>query len=268
MKYLFLFVLFIFSQWAQASSCCGGGSSSSMIITGDNRQEWNLGMSYRNDLGQTDNEGWATFHGEKIKDQQQSLSFQYNRLVLDQLQLAAKTSIIQKVMQKQGREETANGLGDLDIQASYEFLPEYTYSPIKPRGFVYSKLTIPNSQSLYDSNSAIFSDVRGTGLYSFSLGTFFIKKFSSSTFKFGAEGQHFFGKSFDQTQLNDYNKIILPLGYTYALDPIPLSIGMNSTWNYQTEKKISGITNRTSSHEYFWELGTFVNWSVNRNETW
>lgn len=268
MKYLLICLIILFPQLVHASSCCGGGSSSSMIITGDNRQEWNLGVSYRNDLGQTDNFGWATFHDDKIKDHQNAINFQYQRQLYEQFQLAAKTSLIQKTLQKQGRSETRNGLGDLDLQASFEFLPEYTYSLLKPRGFIYSKLTIPNSRSLYDSNSAVFSDVRGSGLYSLSLGTFFLKKIASSSFKIGLEGQHLFGRTFNQNHLSDYNKLIIPLGYTYAFDPTPLSIGFNSTWNYQTEKKLTGEITSISSKEYFWELGTFLNWSINREETW
>lgn len=269
MKYFSLFIFTIlFSRLAYSSSCCGGGSSSSMIITGDNRQEWNLGISHRNDLGQTDGDGWASFHDERIVDQQNSINFQFQRQLYDQFQLAAKTSLVQKVMKKQGRKETTSGLGDLDLQGSYEFLPEYTYSLLKPRGFIYTKFTIPNSKSLYNSQSDIFSDVRGSGLYSLSLGTFFLKKIANSSYKAGIEGQHFFGRTFSQGQLSDYNKLIIPLGYTYALDPLPFSIGINSTWNYLSEKKLSGEFASTSSKEYFWELGAFVNWSVNREEAW
>ena len=100
-----------------ASSCCGGGSSSSMIITGDNQQEWSAGFSYRDDLGQTDDSGWATFNGDKVKDQQSSFNLQYQRQIGDQFQLATKTSLIQKSMQKQGRDEQNRGLGDIDLQA-------------------------------------------------------------------------------------------------------------------------------------------------------
>ncbi len=268
MKFIFLLTFILSSQVLHASSCCGGGSSSSLIITGDNIEEWNLGMSYRNDLGQTDNLGWASFHNDGITDHQSALNFQYQRQIIEQFQLAAKSSLIQKTIEKQNRKEVKNGLGDLELQASFEFLPEFTYSAYKPRGFVYSKLSIPNSRSLYDSKSAIYSDVRGSGLYSISIGSFFLKRFASTTLKAGLEAQHLFGRSFDQSHLNDYNKIILPLGITYSFDPMPISLGFNSTWNYQTKKQLTGEINTTSSKEYFWELGTFINWTVNREETW
>lgn len=260
------FVLFSFSSWA--SSCCGGGSASSMIIVGDNIQELNIGFGYRNDLGQTDSEGWASFHDNRTKDQQSSLSIQYQRMLLDQFQLGGKISFIDKNLRKQGRVENKSGPGDLEIQGTWEFLPERTYSQIKPRGFLYSKVSIPNSKSLYDSHSVIYSDVRGSGLYTASLGTFFLKRLSLVTLKAGAEVQHLFGRTFSEGTLSDYNKLIVPLGATYSFDPTPLSWGINSTWNYQTSKKFSGSASSISAKEYFWEIGTFVNWTVSREETW
>ena len=121
---------------------------------------------------------------------------------------------------------------------------------------------------MYNSHSAIFSDVRGNGLYAISAGSFFLKKISSSTFKAGSEFQHLFGRQFDQGKLSDYNKVIIPLGYTYDLDPLPLSVGLNSTWNYQTNKKLNGTLSSTSAKEYFWEMGAFLNWTKSREETW
>jgi|GEM_PF-750863 len=268
MKSLFLITFFFFSISSWGSSCCGGGSSSSMIITGDNVQELNIGFGHRNDLGQTDSAGWASFHDSRTKDQQSSLSIQYQRMLQDQLQLGGKISFIDKNLRKQGRVENKSGPGDFEVQGTWEFLPERTYSFIKPRGFLYSKFSLPNSKSLYDSHSVIYSDVRGSGLYTASLGTFFLKRFSLMTLKAGAEVQHLFGRTFSEGKLDDYNKFILPLGATYSFDPAPISWGLNSTWNYQTKKKFSGTVNSVSAKEYFWEIGTFINWTVNREETW
>lgn len=267
MKYLFA-LIFLLPLTIQASSCCGGGSASSMIITGDNAREFNLGYSYRNDLGQTDRSGWASFHDERTKDQQTALNLQYQSMIEDQFQMAGKISLINKSVRKQGRVENKSGLGDLELQGTYEFLPERTYSIIKPRGFLYSKFGIPNSRSLYDSKSVLFSDVRGSGLYNISLGTFFLKRLSVTTLKAGLEFQHFFGRTFQEGKLSDYDKVIVPLGATYAFDPVPLSVGINSTWNYQTEKNFTGSITSRSEKEYFWETGIFLNWSANREETW
>ena len=268
MKIIFLAILFsVYNLKAMAGSCCGGGSSSSLILIGDNRQEYSLGLSYRDDLGQTDNYGWATFHNDKTVDQQTTFNFQFQRLVSDRFQAAMKSSLIQKDITKQNRHESTSGMGDIDLQATYEFLPEFTYSALKPRGFTYLKLTMPTSKSLYNSDSPLYSDVRGTGLYSLSAGVFFIKHISAFTIKTAIEEQHFFGKEFSTLTIKDYNKLIIPLGLSYAFDPAPLSFGTGATWSYQTKKTFTGSISGAANKEYFWELNAFTNWIIDREST-
>ena len=268
MNKLITTIFFIFINFkVMAGSCCGGGSSSSLILVGDNQQEYSLGLTYRDDLGQTDNDGWAAFHNDKTVDQQTNFNFQYQRLVTDHFQAAIKSSLVQKDITKQNRHETTSGMGDIDLQATYEFLPEYTYSAIKPRGFTYLKLTMPTSKSLYNSDSPLYSDVRGTGLYSLSAGVFFIKHISAFTVKSAIEGQHFFGKGFSTTTVEDYNKLIIPLGLSYAFDPAPISIGTGATWSYQTKKTFTGSISGMADKEYFWELNFFSNWIIDREST-
>lgn len=256
--------LFFLSDKLFAGSCCGGGSSSSLILTGDNVQEYSLGLVYRNDLGQTDNGGWASFHNDQTTDRQMVFNLQFQRQMAEYWQLAIKSSFIQKDLEKQNRREKTSGAGDVDFQGTYEFLPEFTYSAWKPRGFGYLKLSIPTSNSLYDSTSPIYSDVRGTGLYSLSTGVFFIKHISDLTLKSAFEWQHFLGKHFAQTTILDYDKLVVPLGVSYGLDPKPIAIGAGATWSYQTKKKFTGTISGSANPEYFWELNAFANWIVSR----
>lgn len=261
----YILFLIIFSK-LYASSCCGGGSSSSMIITGDNRAELSLGYSYRNDVGQTDTSGNAYFNNSAITDQKQTINLQAQYQVSEYTQLATKTSFVEKELNKSGLNESNMGLGDIDLQATYEYLPEFTYHPIKPRGFIYFKSTIPTSKSLYNSESSIKSDVRGTGLYSIGLGNFFIKKFDNWTIKFTSEWNHFFGRNYKDLALSDYDKLIIPIGVSHSFDNSDFTIGFTDSFSYQTSKTLSGMNNSTSASEYFWELNTFINYSLNRNQ--
>lgn len=265
MRIFFIFnIILLLTSNLYAASCCGGGSSSSLILVGDNVQEYSLGLSARNDLGQTDSVGWSTFHNDSVIDRQNAFNFQLQRQVTERFQLAFKSGVVEKNIQKQNRHEKTTGLSDIDLQATYEILPEYTYSPWKPRGFLYHKISIPMSKSLYDSRSSIFSDVRGSGLYSASLGIFFIKNISNFTLKTTIEWQHFFGKDFTNTSLQDYDKFMLPLGLSYALASVPIAVGAGANWSYQTPKRFQGAVSGTSDKEYFWELNSFVNWVVTR----
>lgn len=263
---LFLLLIFISSSPAYSSSCCGGGSSSSLIIVGDNRAEWGMSYSARSDLGQTNEHGWSSFNSNNVRDNSQSLNFQGQYQLSESWQAGGKFSFIDKTIKKAGVEEDSQGLGDIDFQATYEYMPEFTYHPYKPRGFVYSRLTFPTSHSLYDSNTLLFSDVRGTGLFGVGLGNFFIKQLNSWTLKLGTEWTHYFGKTYSQFKLDDYEKFVLPIGVAYAFTDSPYSIGMTETFSYQTGKTLRGNINSKSKQEYFWELSAFLNFSPGREE--
>ena len=250
---LFFFVIFL-PLSTYGASCCGGGSSSSAIITGDTQQELTLGYSYRNDIGQTDNNGLATLHNSSIIDQQFLYTFQLARMFFDRFQSSLKIGVTTKEIDKQKRAEKNSGLQDIEVQSSYEFMPEYTYSPIKPRGFSYLKFAIPMSKSLYDSTSPVFSDVRGTGQFSVAPGLFFIKKLTALSLKSGVEYQYYLGKQYSEFKLDDYYKFIVPFGISYPFSLYPVTLSATSTWNYQSPKKLNGSIQSRSASEYFWDL--------------
>jgi hypothetical protein len=255
MKKLFLILFSTFNISAlYAASCCGGGSSSSAIITGDNQQEITIGYSYRNDIGQTDNDGLSSIHDNSIKDQQYLYTLQFAKILFDRFQTSIKIGVTTKDIDKQKRAEKSSGLQDLELQSSYEFLPEFAYSPIKPRGFSYLKFTAPLSKSLYDSQSQVFSDVRGSGLYSLAPGLFFLKKFTDFSLKSGLEYQYYFGKQYAESRLNDYYKFVIPFGASYSLPQVPIILSATSTLNYQSSKKLEGSIQSQSPSEYFWDL--------------
>lgn len=269
MTKVYIYFLFIFlSARTYASSCCGGGGSSSMIITADNKMEMSLGYSFRKDIGQTNSQGYSSLNSEQIRDESQNVDLGIHYQLLDYWQLASRVSLKSKDIKKSGKTEIETGLGDIDIQATYEYLPEYNYSLWKPRGFLYSKLSIPTSKSLYDSQSTLFTDVRGAGLYSFSIGHFHLKKWGGWTVKLSTEVSRFFGKTYTNLKLEDYHKLLVSMGMSYAPENSDFSFGLNDTFSYQTPKKTTGTISSNSKKEYFWELGFFINYLQNRENLW
>lgn len=259
-----LFITLLFSQKIFAASCCGGGSSSSMIITSDNRREISLGVSARTDIGQTDQNGWSTFNNDQIIDSRTNFNFQYGEQLSENFQMGIKTSIAEKHVKKSGKNEKNQGFTDLELQTTYEYLPEYTYHPYKPRGFLYAKLSIPLSNSIYDSQSTILSDVRGSGLYSTSFGNFFIKKLDLFTLKLGLELTRSFAKNFSKYKIYGFNRYTIPLGIAYAFNQSDFSIGFTNTFSYTDEKKFRGNNLSNSHFERFWDSNIFFNYSPNR----
>lgn len=262
MKYLILTFILINNVWA--SSCCGGGSSSALIIVGDNKSEYSFGYSFRNDIGQTNSSGYSLINSDNIVDQKQSYNIQGQFLIYDYTQLAMRTSFVTKNVEKSGLKEKNNGLNDMDIQLSYEYLPEFTYHPYKPRAFFYTKLNIPFSKSLYNSNSKIFSDVRGSGLYSIGIGNFFVKRLDDTMLKLAIEWNHVFGKNFGSTNVSSSQKFVIPLGISYTFPNSDFTFGLNDSFTYQTQIKTSGLVNSTSSSQRYFEIGAFINYSPTR----
>lgn len=271
-KYFIIYILIIFSLKVNASSCCGGGSSSSMIITSDNQKEFSFGIAHRSDIGQTNNSAQSTFNNDQIVDQKQTLSLSAGFLLKDYWQLALKTGIAKKTVHKSGLKETNQGLTEVEAQGTYEYLPEYNYHPYKPRGFIFVKVSIPTSKSIYDSESRILSDVRGSGLYSLTLGNFLFKKTNDFTFKLGLDLTHTFGGNFKSIQLKNYQKFSIPLGISYVVPNSDFSVGATETFNYTLPKTTVALSsngqNSKSSQEYYWDLNFFVNYSKERDSIW
>jgi hypothetical protein len=260
-----IFFSLLFFQNIYAASCCGGGSSSSMIITSDNRRELSLGISKRTDIGQTDQNGWSIFNNSQIIDSKTSFNLQYGEQISENIQLGVKTSIVEKNVQKSGKHENNQGLTDLEIQSSFEYLPEYTYHPYKPRGFIYSKFSIPLSKSIYDSKSSILTDARGTGMYALSFGHFLIKKLDLTTLKLSFEITRTLSRNFSNFKVYGFNRYNIPIGLAYAFNQSDFSIGFTNTFAYTEKKKFKGNNLSNSHFERFWDTNIFLNYSPDRN---
>lgn len=262
-KISFFIFLFLISLNSYASSCCGGGSSSSLIIVGDKKSELAIGLSRKSDFGQTDINANAHYNNKSNRDYSYNLNTQFAYQISDYSQIATKFSLIYKDLKKSKFKKQNFGFGDFEFQYSYEFLPEFGHSLIKPRGFIYTKIIIPSSKNMFNSNQTLKEDVRGFGYYGMTLGHFYTKKLNSLNLKFAMEWTHYFGVSHNQMKQKGFEKITMPLGLSYDLSKLPTTIGLTQTFNYQTIKKITGRIHSNSHQEQYWEMNFYANYSPN-----
>jgi len=94
-----------------------------------------------------------------------------------------------------------------------------------------------------------------------------VKRTSGFTFKTGSEFQKFFGKKFANLTLDSYYRTLLPFALSFSHETSGFTFGLSSTWNYQSAKQITGTIYSTSHSEYFWEFSTFVNYSIDREQS-
>ena len=177
MKHPFLFIIniligILLPTAAFASACCGGNFSGPSLITGDDKAMISPSLSYgeiRNDV-----EASGLWRKRDQPETIETFSLQASHVFWDRWQAGASASMIKRA--RQG--ETSSGLGDVMMNLGYEYLPDWDYHPIRPKGIGYLQLVIPTGKSIQESESLRQLDARGRGFWALGLGTMLTKNFS------------------------------------------------------------------------------------------
>lgn len=167
-------ILFIsqcfFQTSAWAAACCGGSSASPSLILGDDR----LQLSTQLSRGQTVVDyvdamnGW---HTQEDMASSETLKIDVVYLVSDLWQVGASIPWIQK---KKAGEHSA-GLGDVSLTLGYEYLPDWSYHPWRPKGVGYLQLLAPFGKSNEEASDIYKLETRGRGYWQLGLGTILTK---------------------------------------------------------------------------------------------
>jgi hypothetical protein len=160
---------------ALSASCCGGGASFPSLITGDFWSQFNSSYAYSSVIGDADTGGRAIFRNKDNDEITQTMKVDGSYLIADYWQAGLSVPVVKREKKYYSSQSESTGLGDINAQVSYEFLPELLYSPWKPRGFVYAGITVPTAPSVYDFNDSLGADARGRGFYTFDVGISFLK---------------------------------------------------------------------------------------------
>lgn len=150
---------------AEASSCCARTAASPLIIAGDDQSQFNFGYS----LVTIPNLSEHT-------DLRQIFRIDGSTLLSDRWQTGVSIPIMQHSVMVATEAESSMDFSDLKLNIAYEFLTSWTYSTWKPQGFAFFLITLPTGRSPYESHKPFTSDVTGLGFFSFSFGTFFLKR--------------------------------------------------------------------------------------------
>ncbi len=234
-------VIFLFFKSTFGASCCGGGSSMPSLITGDVKTQISAVASNSATTEQTDSDG--NLIGVRNSQVRESLVLSGSYLLGSYWQIGVTLPLIKNTTKTQGREESSSGLGDISLQAAYEFLPELGYSPWKPRGFLFFEQSFPTSPSTYDANNPLRTDSRGAGLASTSIGLALIKTYPSWDWLGSVKLQHFYQRTFSEPQ--KMKVAIKPswsamIGAGKSLSDFRL--GLNLTTTHMGAREITGFS--------------------------
>lgn len=149
---------------AGAAACCGGGLPVPALVLGDENANLSTTISEANI--KTDVTSGGIWEHRQIPEDSQILRIDSAHIIADRWQVGGSLPI----MRRARGDDQSTGLGDVAVNGGYEFLPEWEYSPWKPRGVAYLQLTLPTGRSIYEAADIDQLDSRGRGFWALGTG--------------------------------------------------------------------------------------------------
>jgi len=146
------------------------------------------------------------------------------------------------IQQRANSEDSSAGLGDGILSVGYEYLPDWEYHPIRPKGVGFLQLTLPTGRSIYESEEENGLDSRGRGFWAIGAGTLLTKNFLRYDFFSSLELHHAFSKTVEhdgyKSRLTPGEGGSLAIGAGYNLTDFRFGAGI--AWTYEAPIDVSG----------------------------
>lgn len=208
---------------AKAGSCCGGGSSSAQIMTGPTKGVFRTSYQNRSILADVGEQNALARKADAIESIE-TMNFSASLRTGELWQIGFSAPIVRKTRSLNDSWESSQGLGDVKINAAYEFYPEYSRNQILNNAFVFLQATLPTAPSIFTVNKDELLDSRGEGHYQYAIGTLALKRLGSHNFQAQAllsfrPGRKFSNTLFSDEEISTKDSLnhTLELLYTYDL---------------------------------------------------
>jgi hypothetical protein len=268
-KSLVFLTITLFAQDVLAAACCGGGASLPNLITGDFKAQVSVLASNSAVTHSIDKEGGFNKRNNDSREVSESMTIMSAYQLDDLWQVGLTIPMKKNTYKTESTSESSSGLGDLKLQIAYEFLPEYSYSKWKPRGFIFLQHTFNNAKSTHESKKDHGTDALGKGFNTSSLGISFFKIKKNLDFTFMAEYHQSEQRNF--TNQNQNFQVKPGAGYS-ALLGLGLSpkngnlrYGMNMVSAIERPTKTNGDIKSTSAGKETLELGLNLGYMLGDN---
>lgn len=154
---------------AWGAACCGGGLTTPSIIANDDRAQLTTAYSFSEVvIDNVDSKGiWRKWDNHQ---QTQTLKIDGAHLLTDLWQAGFSISAVERSRLA----EKFSGLGDVSLTTAYEYLPDWDYNPLRPKGIASLQLTLPTGLAKAESERGGI-DSRGNGFFALGLGTLLSK---------------------------------------------------------------------------------------------
>ncbi len=164
-----------YSSKVSAAPCCASASTVPSLITGDEIAQVSISATSGEVIADAPYHGIPVFRGPGTEA---TRTYRLNaaKVFADRWQLGLSAPVVEHF--KRPGSSHSTGVGDLSISTAYEILPEWEYSPWKPRGYLFSQALLPTGRSTYQSTLADQTDVTGSGFVTWTFGAILVKKWN------------------------------------------------------------------------------------------
>lgn len=265
MRFLFsLFILIIMAGKASAAACCGGSFAAPSIIAGDDKAQVTISAAQENITTDVYTNGiWKKRdEAENI----QSLKIEGAHILSDRWQAGLSVPVVQRSRAQQ----SSSGLGDLAVTLGYEYLPDWDYNPIRPKGIGFLQITAPTGKSIYDSDHIYGLDSHGRGFWSLGAGTLLTKTWSRFDAFASFEWHRSFNKSVNHNRVSGTLKpgwgsnVGIGTGYNIT----NFRFGGSLTWSEEEAISIEGPQNSQGAAQRFARLNLSGSYMVSEELAW
>jgi hypothetical protein len=175
---------------------------------------------------------------------------------------------VSRQVENSGRKSQASGLSDTDLFLGYEFLPEWTYSTWRPRGFAYFQQVLPTGRAIQDPEKKNAADVRGLGVSQSALGAVFLKSWAEWDLSITPELRRFYSADLGATQIGSGWGASMLLNGGYSWLDLGLRVGLRTQPVLQSSRalksqEVSGGFESEISSKSVWNSGVDFSWMPN-----
>jgi hypothetical protein len=233
------------SAWPAA--CCGGGFAAPALISGDDRAQLTASYGYSeiaDDVGA--DSLWRRREGQELS---QTFKLEAAHIFRDRWQAGAGIPLVKR--SRAG--ESSTGLGDIAATLGYEYLPDWDYSPWRPKGLGFIQLTAPSGRSINESDAMYQLDARGRGFWAIGAGTLLTKIIGKWDLFSSLEAHRSFARHFANASAQG---TLRPgfggsLGFGAGYNLTALRFGGGITWTYEDPVDVSGTLNSLGSPQRY-----------------
>ena len=194
LPYLIILTSFLLGQKLLAAGCCGGGNGGNALLGSEQKSllSWELS---RKEVIVSSVSGKGLWQKPSDPQKVTTQVLAYSMLISDLWQMFVNFPVIQR---EQNGKRFQN-LGDVKVGAAYEFLPDWDYNPLRPRGLIYFGVSAPTGRAPQESREGGL-DSTGTGFWDFATGFQLNKSWVSFDASFNLAAHQSLQRKFDSPE--------------------------------------------------------------------